>query len=105
VLPDVAGFVVPRDSGTSAMAVAYGPGGVNAIRDLFFTRHQGDTNAVLRSVRVVAHAVWTNYAIVGVRRDQQALGAVPVPAATTGAVYAFRRHGAEWRVLALVRSW
>jgi hypothetical protein len=105
VLPQVTGFRVPRDSGAFDFTVGYGPAAISDLRNFFFSRHANDTSAVLHSVRVNAHAMWENYAIVGVVRDVDRRGAVPVERESTGAVYAFHRVDTEWRLLAVVRSW
>jgi hypothetical protein len=105
VLPDVTGLVVPRDSGALNVTVGYGTTGLTELRNFFFSRHAADSQAVLHYTRVNAHAMWENYAIIGVVREKQLKGAVPIPNETTGAVYAFHRVGAEWRVLAMIRNW
>lgn len=104
-LPDVQNFTPPRDSGATNFAVSYGPKGLNTLRDYFASTHRGDTSAVFRHTRVIAHALWEDYAIIAVQRDAERLGAIPIPQEGTGATYAFHRVGAEWRVLALIRNW
>ncbi|HKS04778.1 MAG TPA: hypothetical protein VJR92_00570 [Gemmatimonadaceae bacterium] len=106
VLPEMTNFTPPRDSGAVDFAVSYGPGGLNRLRDFFATKQRaGDSVRVFRNTRVIAHAVWQDYAIVAVQRDAERLGAIPLPQESTGATYAWRRVGAEWRLLAVVRTW
>jgi hypothetical protein len=105
VLPPVTGFVVPRDSGAANFSVGYGPTALNDVRNFFFSRHRGDTSAVLRTTRVNAHALWGDYAVIGVLREKELHGVIALPRETTGAVYAFHRVAGEWRLLALVRDW
>jgi hypothetical protein len=105
VLPEMRTFIVPRDSGGPDVAVSFGPGGLNRLRDLMATRRRGDSSFVFRHTRVTAHSIWLDYAVVGVQRDAEMLGTMAVPRETTGAVYLFHRVAGEWRLLALVRNW
>ena len=85
-------------------AVSYGPRGLNRLRD-FFASKTRDSARVYRNTRVIAHALWQDYAIVAVQREAERLGSVAIPQESTGATYAFHRAAGEWRVLALVRTW
>ncbi|HYV95989.1 MAG TPA: hypothetical protein VE967_00890 [Gemmatimonadaceae bacterium] len=106
VLPaPMTGFLVPRDSGAFNATVGYGPGALNDIRNFFFSRNRTNPNAVLKVTRVNAYGIWGDYAIIGVTRDRQRQGAVPLPKETTGATYAFHRVGSEWRLLAVIKDW
>ena len=105
VLPPVTGFSVPRDSCAFQFTVGYGPAGIADLRNFFFSRHANDTSAMLHSIRVNAHAMWQDYAIISVVRDVDRRGSVPIQRESSGTVYAFHRVGAEWRLLAVVRNW
>jgi hypothetical protein len=105
ILPPLTGFEPPKDSGAAPYLVEHGPEGVRRVRDAFASIHVGDTAAVLRHTRVNAYALWGDYAIVGVVREAEDRGVIPMPDRRTGAVYAFHRVDGEWRLLALVRNW
>jgi hypothetical protein len=106
VLPEMTNFTPPRDSGAVDFAVSYGARGLNTLRDFFASKQRpSDSVIVYRTTRVVAHAIWQDYAIVAVQRDAERLGAVAIPQESTGATYAWRRVGGEWRLLAVVRTW
>jgi len=104
VLPEVTGFVAPKDSGAASYLVEYGSGGVKRVRDAFVALHR-DSAVVLRHTRVNAHAMWGDYAIISVVRAAEDRGVVPLPNLTGGAVYLFHRAEGEWRLLAVVRNW
>jgi hypothetical protein len=105
ILPPAGRFTVPADSGTATVHVRYSAAGVNEIRDMFFARFAKDTSAVLRITRVNAYGMWENYAVVSVVRERLARGITPLEGKSSGTVYAFHRVGAEWRLIAVVRTW
>jgi hypothetical protein len=105
VLPPVTNFVPPRDSGTLSAPIEYGPGGLALIRSAYFKAHARDAKAIMHHSRVNAYALWDDYAIVSVAREAEVKGVVALAKETNGVVYAFHRVGAEWRLLALVRTW
>jgi hypothetical protein len=105
VLPPVTNLAVPHDSGAVTFVVGYGFEGMNSLRDFFFAQHRNDSTAVLHDARVNAYAIWQDYGIVSVVRESQLRGVVPLPKELLGTVYAFHKVGAEWRLLAIVRTW
>ena len=56
-------------------------------------------------VSVAPMVIWKDYAVVGVKRPQERGGVQVDGSNRGGASYLFRRVGAEWRLLAIVRSW
>jgi hypothetical protein len=84
----------------------FGPEGQTRVRDEFFTAiGSRDNTAELLYVLVAPMVIWNDYGLVAVRRPQE-LGGVQVSGSNRGgATYLMRRVGAEWRLLAVVRSW
>lgn len=105
LLPKMSEFTPPRDSGAVEYDVGYGPDAVNALKNVFYARHRSEKDAILHTTRVTAYAMWQDYALVGVVREQEQGGVLKLGGKATGALYAFHRAGSEWRLLAIVRSW
>lgn len=84
----------------------FGPEGQLHARNEFFTE-VGSKNpqADLLYVLVAPMVIWKDYAVVGVKRPQERGGVQVDGSNRGGASYLFRRVGAEWRLLAIVRSW
>lgn len=76
------------------------------IRDEFFTAvGQYNPESVLRYIVVAPMVLWSEYAVVGVRRPEERAGVALDGSNRGGAVYLMRRVGTEWRVLSIVRTW
>lgn len=105
VLPPVTNFVPPRDSGAFDVPIEYGTGGLTLLRSAYFKAHANDAKAVMHHSRVNAYALWDDYAIISVVREAELKGVLAIAKETNGVVYAFHRVGAEWRLIALVRTW
>lgn len=105
VAPAVRGFQAPTRLRTAHAEVVYGDSGLTAARDRFFAWSKGDTNAVFMFTRVSAMVVWRDWAVVAVNRPVERQAAVRLQRGAGGATYIWRRTGAEWRLLAIARTW
>ncbi len=105
LLPQIAGFEVPRDSMVFPVAVGYGPDAVNELRDWHYQRTAGAADSMLRYVRVTTTATLGDYATVAVQRESERQGAVPYPALSSGASYVLHWVANEWRLIGYSRVW
>lgn len=105
VVPGVADLPLPQAPRPRVRAF-FGPQAPQAVRDDFFTR-VGRTNpaVALTYIRLAPVVRWGDWAVVGVQRPVEPGGVALDTASHGGAVYLMRRVGAEWRLLAIVRSW
>ncbi len=105
LLPQVAGFEVPRDSMAVPVTVGYGPDALNELRDWHYQRTEGAAESMLRYVRVTTTALLGDYATVAVQRESERQGAVPYPQLSSGASYVLHWVGDEWRLIGYSRVW
>lgn len=107
VVPEGATATPPMklDANDPLMLIDSGPEGLRRFRDEFFTLSQGNPNAVLTYVHVLAVVEWRGFGVVSVNRPAERQGALLNKEGAGGATYLFHRVGDEWRVLAIARTW
>ena len=104
LLPQLSNFTMPRPP-RAELTIGFGDVGLFDLRDKFFASHRGDSSAVLTYTHVIATVVWRDYAVVAVNRPAEQLGAMALRRSAGGATYLFHLVGAEWRLLAIMRTW
>ncbi|MBL0938711.1 MAG: hypothetical protein IBJ03_07440 [Gemmatimonadaceae bacterium] len=109
VIPGFTTMEFPKSPKTRVKAY-FGPQGQLHARDEFHrTVGQATPEADLNYMLIGPMVVYNDYAVVGVRRPVEQGGVVIDRESRGGAVYLMRRAGtgasAEWRLLAIVRSW
>lgn len=104
VVPQLTRFVPPAARGV-VLHTYMADSGVSRMRDEFYASHSKDQDAILTYAKVNPVVLWRDLAVVAVNRPAERGGVMHLPKGAGGASYIFRRVGAEWRLLAIVRTW
>jgi hypothetical protein len=105
LVPQVPGWEVPRDSMVTPVVVGYGPEAVNELRNWYYERTAGAADSTLRYVRMTAHAMLGDYAMLAVQRESERQGVTPIPALASGASYLLHKVDGAWRLIGYARVW
>ncbi len=113
MLSDTVTFVIPGFTSMTfpnapkpRVKAYFGPEAQRHARDEFFAAvGQKDLSAELSYIVVAPVVIWRGWAVVGVSRPREKGGVEVGSDNNGGAAYLMRKVGAEWRLLAIVRSW